>query len=98
MTDNHQPLRDALTADEFLTANVAKDHLRALLADLGAAVKDAERYRWLRDKGGYDEPDARDTDGHSEFSCNFWTRSYTLDAAVDAAMAIDQIKAGREKA
>ncbi len=58
------------------TAQAAPDDVR----------KDAERYRWLKDKGGYTKPDTHDPDGESEFRCYFWTQSYTLDDAVDAAI------------
>lgn len=43
MTD-HKAIREALEADEFLTATVAKSDLRALLADLDAMRADARRY------------------------------------------------------
>lgn len=48
-------------------------------------VRDAERYRWLKEKGAYEPPRFNDADGYSEFRVFFWTRSKTLDAAIDAA-------------
>jgi hypothetical protein len=76
---------DAQEADYIAAANPAT--ISALLADLEAAEKDAERYRWLKEKGAYEPPRFNDADGYSEFQVFFWTHSNTLDAAIDAALS-----------
>lgn len=68
--------------------------IRSLLADLERAEKDAQRYRWLKEKGSYEPPRFNDPDGYSEFQVFFWTHSKTLDAAIDAALS--QIAGGGE--
>ena len=44
----HKAIREALEADEYLTAQVAKADLRALLADLDAKTAEVERLQALR--------------------------------------------------
>ena len=94
MTDTLQPLRDALDADEYLTATVSRADLRALLARLNAAEVDAMRYRWLRDEAiesGITCPLAHMTDARGRvetadegFSPILFDEQ--LDEAIDAAM------------
>ena len=54
MTEHEKRIREALEADEYLTTNVAKADLRALLADLDAmrgALKNVQAAIYMDDAG-----------------------------------------------
>lgn len=79
----YQALIDALKADEYLTATVAKADIRSLLADLERAEKDAERYRWLRSQESEDFEFAVVKNPHFDV----YGSGDELDAAIDAALS-----------
>ena len=76
----YQALIDALNGDDSLFSNVRNGDVRALLADLESAEKDAERYRWLRD--------TNNAEGLRIFNAPAACQDAEwLDAAIDAALA-----------
>ena len=64
--------------DDYRDLCEERDQLRARVADLEAAAKDAARYRWLRD-GNYD----KDTEA-THIAVNMF--GFEWDDAIDAAI------------
>ena len=78
----HAPrgLDGACTADTTYIAEANPSTIRAILADLERAEKDAERYRWLRD--------TNNAEGLRIFNAPAACQDAEwLDAAIDAALA-----------
>jgi hypothetical protein len=83
LAECQQYLKDGETPAERMTRY--HHDIQGLLGQLAAALKDAERYRWLRDKAIYIDPKHR-----MLRICNVhvvdWRISDSLDEAIDAAM------------
>ena len=86
----HAPrgLDGACTADTTYIAEANPATIRAILADLERAEKDAERYRWLRAEHERHDPVCHlSWKQNSDRNGSEWVNTANLDAAIDAALA-----------